>query len=235
MRIHYLQHVPFEDAANIAVWARGRGYPITRTLLYENEPLPPLDSFDLLAIMGGPMNVYENDAYPWLVGEKRFIRDAIDGGRRVLGICLGAQLVADVLGGRVTGNAEKEIGWFEVTLTDDARQDSLLAGFPPRFVPFHWHGDTFSIPPGAVRLARSEACENQAFQYGDRVLGLQFHLEYSADSFEQMQANCGEELVEGRYIQKADEMLAAPERRQDSERLLKCLLEAMERRFRYGN
>jgi GMP synthase-like glutamine amidotransferase len=204
MRIHCLQHVPFEDAANIADWAIGRGHSVTCTRLYAGEPLPPTDAFDWLAVMGGPMNIYQHDAFPWLVSEKDFIRKAIERGKCVVGVCLGAQLAADVLGGRVTANAHKEIGWFPVKLTPPGRRSALFDGFPEEFVAFHWHGDTFAIPPDAEGLATSEACENQAFQYAGRVLGLQFHLDYSIESIEKMLRHCGDELVGGPYVQTAE-------------------------------
>jgi len=149
----------------------------------------------------------------------------------VLGVCLGAQLVADVLGGRVTRNPQKEIGWFPVQLTDEARASPLLGGFPQQFLPFHWHGDTFSIPPGAVRIASSAACANQAFQFDDRVIGLQFHLDYSAESIETMIGNCGDELMDAPGVQRAADMLSGPERVAEIRRLLHALLDAAERQF----
>jgi GMP synthase-like glutamine amidotransferase len=227
LRIHYLQHVAFEDAANIGVWAAQRGHTVTHTRLDLDERLPAIDAFDLLAVMGGPMNIYEHDQYPWLVREKEFIRAAIDRGRFVLGVCLGAQLAADVLGGRVVVNAEKEIGWLPTMLTDTAGA-SLLSGLPVQFTPFHWHGDTFAIPPGAVHLARSEACRNQAFQYGEHVLGLQFHLDYSPESVQKMLNHCSDELVVARYIQQPGQMLPAPERFAEAKRLLYDLLDRIE-------
>ena len=150
LRIHYLQHVEFEDAANIVPWAEARGHAVTCTRLHRGEPLPPVDAFDWLVIMGGPMNVCDHDRYPWLVREKAFIGESIGRNKVVLGICLGAQLIADVLGGRITPNREKEIGWFPVSLTGAGLRSPLFQPLPRQFLPFHWHGDTFSIPPGAV-------------------------------------------------------------------------------------
>ncbi len=207
MRMQVLQHVPFEDAANIGVWAEQNGYEISVTKLYETTNFPDIGGVDWLVIMGGPMNIYEDDQYRWLIAEKTYIKQAIEAGKRVLGICLGAQLIADVLGGKVTANREKEIGWFPCQLIETGREDSLLSRLPDEFMAFHWHGDTFSIPPGAVHLARSEVCENQAFQYGDRVLGLQFHLDYSVESIAKMINNCQEELVGSPYIQSDQAIL----------------------------
>jgi GMP synthase-like glutamine amidotransferase len=221
--------VPFEDAANIAAWAETRGHALIATRLDRGEPLPVLNAFDWLVIMGGPMNVYEHDRYPWLVREKEFIARAIRNNKPVLGVCLGSQLVADVLGGRVTPNAEKEIGWFPVSLSSRAAQSPVFQTLPERFLPFHWHGDAFSIPPGALHMAQSEACANQAFQYGDRVIGLQFHLDYSVASIEKMIEHCGEELVDAPHIQPSPAVLADVKRVQTIQELLYRFLDAMER------
>jgi GMP synthase-like glutamine amidotransferase len=234
MRVHYLQHVPFEDAANIGVWARDRGHRVTGTQLCEAEPLPPLDSFDWLVIMGGLMNIHEHDAYPWLVPEKEFIREAIDEGRSVLGICLGAQLVAHVLGGQVKRNRHREIGWFPVVLTEKGRQSPLFEGFPQRFNAFHWHGDTFSIPPGAEKLAESEACANQAFQYAGHVVGLQFHLDYAVESIEKMLRHCAHELSDGAYVQASETIRAAYHQVPATSSLLYRLLHNLEVRQNAG-
>ncbi len=145
--------------------------------------LPAPEGLDLLVVMGGPMNIYEHEAYPWLAAEKRFIRACIDAGKMVLGICLGGQLIADVLGGTVTRAPFEEIGWLPVELTEAGRRLDVFADFPERFTTLQWHGDMFSIPPGAVRAAFSEATPNQAFCYdGGRVIGLQFHLEETRET-----------------------------------------------------
>lgn len=206
IRVHSLQHVPFEDSANIGLWAENKGHVLTRTRLYENEPFPDLDSFDMLVIMGGLMNVYEYDTYPWLLRERQFIRHAIEQKKAVLGVCLGAQLLADILGARVKRNRHREIGWHPVKLTPRGRRCSLFDDFPGTFMAFQWHGDTFSLPARALLLARSRGCTNQAFLYGDRVLGLQFHLEYSAESIQRMLKHCAHEMVRGPYTQQAEEI-----------------------------
>ena len=232
MHIHYLQHVAFEDAANIAVWAQTHGHRLTCTRLDLDQSLPEPEGLDWLVIMGGPMNIDEHETYPWLVREKDFMRRVIDRGVPVLGVCLGGQLIASVLGGRVTQNRQKEIGWFPITLTSEAAQSPIFSRFPlsrfPRGLPaFHWHGDTFSIPPGAVRLASSEGCDNQAFQYGRRVLALQFHWDYSLHSVETMVRHCGTELLAAPGIQPPAEMLAQSERFDEIQELLYALLDEM--------
>ncbi|HNS19799.1 MAG TPA: type 1 glutamine amidotransferase [Sedimentisphaerales bacterium] len=227
MRVHYLQHVPFEDAANIAVWAESRNHVVTQTRLYENEPLPEIDEVGLLAIMGGPMNVYQYRNHPWLKREKAFIERAVVKGVPILGVCLGAQLLADVLGGKVVQNPHIEIGWFPVRLTPEARDSVLFKGVPAEFNAFHWHGDTFDIPPGARRLAQSDACPNQAFEYAGRAVGLQFHLEYTADSIHSMLAHCADELTEAPFIQSRDRILAQFDQIAHTGKLLFALLDSM--------
>jgi GMP synthase (glutamine-hydrolysing) len=202
MRIHSLQHVSFEDSAYIGSWAANKGYALSSTRLFANEQCPKIEEFDILLIMGGPMNVYEEAKYPWLVQEKCFIKQAIQCGKIVLGICLGAQLIAAALGGKVTRNKNKEIGWFPVQLTDYGQKASLLAPLPSPFIAFHWHGDTFSIPPGCEHIAANDACRNQGFQYKDRVLGLQFHIEATAISIDRLLNNCADEMVEAEFVQK---------------------------------
>lgn len=208
MNLHYLQHVPFEGLGSIEDWVRRRGHTLSATQLYLDAPLPAVDTLDLLLVMGGSMNIYEEANYPWLTTEKRFIEQAIAAGRRVLGVCLGAQLIADVLGAKVYANTDKEIGWFPIETTPAASGNSLFAAFPRQIEAFHWHGDTFDIPAGAVHTARSTGCANQAFVYDERVVGLQFHLETTPASAQQIIAHCADEIVEGRYIQTPQAMLA---------------------------
>ena len=207
MRIHYLQHVPFEGLASIEQWVTKKDYILSATKFYNGDTLPSVDDLDWVIVMGGPMNIYEDDKYPWLTLEKPFIQEAIKKNKIVIGICLGSQLLADVLGSKVYKGQEKEIGWYPIQLTTEAQKSPIFASLPTSFPVFHWHGDTFDLPLGAVRLASSEVCANQAFIYEDRVLGLQFHLESTQDSIRQIIENCTSELVTGKYIQKPEEML----------------------------
>jgi len=205
MRIHYLQHDPFEDLANIEGWAKSRGHTLTATMMFSGEAVPDMESFDWLIIMGGPMNIYEHEKYPWLAVEKKFIKEAIAAGKMVLGICLGAQLMADALGGKVVKNKYREIGWHPVNLTAEGRASPLFSVLPQTFFAFHWHGDTFAIPPGALRAAESQACANQAFVLG-RAVGQQFHLESSQESLDHLLENCADELTEGPFVQSGEQL-----------------------------
>ncbi|MBN2403249.1 MAG: amidotransferase [Spirochaetes bacterium] len=210
MRSHYLQHVPFEGLGSMEAWLKSAGYSVTCTRLYANDSLPESGSIDFLIIMGGPMSVNDENEYPWLVREKIFIREFIESGKSVLGVCLGAQLIASAMGCRVYRNSEKEIGWFPVRgLPQPGDQ---IFNFPESAVVFHWHGETFDLPSGAVLLASSEACVNQAFQLCKSVIGLQFHLETTPQSALKMIENCGDELQPSSYIQLEAAILTVPPR-----------------------
>jgi len=176
------------------------------------------------------MNIYEHDKYPWLMTEKEFIRQAIESNKVVFGICLGAQLIADVLGGKVHRNDHREIGWFPVKLTDEGEGTRIFGVLPDTFVAIHWHGDTFEIPPGAMRMAKSAGCKNQAFMKG-KAIGLQFHLESSVDSIDHLIQNCVDELTDGRFVQSPKELLSHLDRFQELKALMELFLDNMETVF----
>jgi GMP synthase-like glutamine amidotransferase len=207
MRAHYLQHVPFEGLGSIEPWLRAAGYEITNTHYFESTRLPDPNDVDLLVVMGGPMSANDEGELPWLVEEKLFIRSCIQSGKSVLGICLGAQLIASSMGARVYRNHVKEIGWFPVQ--GMPLVDGSIFRFPPAVEAFHWHGETFDLPRGAVRIARSEGCENQAFQIGQSVIGLQFHLETTPASAQEIVSYCRAELLPSKYVQSETAILAA--------------------------
>lgn len=212
MRIHYLQHIALEHPGSILDWAGSKGHPLSCTRFYLEEELPAPEDFDLLVIMGGPMNIYEEDRYPWLAAEKKLIRAAAEAGKGILGICLGSQLIADALGGEVTANPLPEIGWFPVFWNEAAAADPLFAGFPRESMVFHWHYDTFSTLPSQARLlAESAGCLRQAYVVGDRVVGFQFHLENTEELLRGYVEECGGELVKSDFVQTSEELLAHPE------------------------
>ncbi len=158
--------------------------------------LPEQTTFDFLVVLGGPMSVYQDAEYPWLPAERDFIRRAVTTGGRVLGICLGAQLIAAALGAAVHPAPHKEIGWYPVELTPAGRGLAVFDGFPARFEALHWHGDMFEIPDSAVWAASSVACPHQALVLDQgRVVGLQFHLEETPDSLSLLVENAGHELA----------------------------------------
>jgi GMP synthase (glutamine-hydrolysing) len=204
MRIHYLQHVPFEGLGCIEPWALHQGHSLSATALFAGDALPDPLSFDWLIVMGGPMGVHDEMEFPWLVQETQFIRQCVRQGKKILGICLGAQLIARALGADVYPNQHKEIGWHPVTSSPGADGTGLGPLLPQTFFAFHWHGDTFGLPNGAVHLAQSEACRHQAFFYPPAVLGFQFHLESTFESIGELIDSCNDELVTAPYIQNRE-------------------------------
>ena len=209
-------------------WFRANGHLLSATHLYRGEALPDVAAFDWLVIMGGGMSVNDEAALPWLVAEKELVRRSIAAGKRVLGVCLGAQMIASALGAKVFRNHTKEIGWWPLTCEIGAATQSLGAALPEGAEVFHWHGETFDLPTGAVRLARSEACVNQAIAVGPRVLGLQFHLETTEDSARELIAGSAGDLQNpGPFVQTAAAMLARPERFLLLNRQMALVLEAL--------
>lgn len=210
MKVQVLQHVPFEGPGSMAAWLAARKLEVGCTRLYAGDPLPRARQIDALIALGGPMSVNDESRLAWLRPEKQLVRDAVARGIPVLGICLGAQLIASALGARVYPGAAKEIGWFPVQGLPPAAPGARGFRFPPECLAFHWHGETFDLPPGAVRLASSAACENQAFQLGQRVLALQFHLETTPASAAALIEHCRGELTPGPWVQTEDALRAAP-------------------------
>lgn len=177
-RVIVFKHVAHEVLGTLNPLLREQGFRI-RYVNFEREPAaePSLDKYQGLVVFGGWMGVYEADRYPHIKVECKLIEQALKRDIPVLGICLGSQILAHVLGANVRKHEEKEVGWHDVELTEAGRSDPLLAHFKPVERMFQMHGDTFDIPQGAVHLARSKICTGQAFRYGTKAYGLQFHLE----------------------------------------------------------
>jgi GMP synthase-like glutamine amidotransferase len=235
MRVHALQHVSFEGLGNIETWIKAKDHIVFKTRLFNEEPLPDLDDVDLLVVMGGPMGVYQENEFPWLVREKHYIEKALKRGKQVLGVCVCAQLVAEVMGSKVYKSKCKEIGWYPVNLTDAGKKSPYFKGFPETFTALHWHGDTFDLPKGCVQLAKSKACENQAFSCGDQVIGLQFHLELTKERVAMLTQHCCDELVEAEFIQPADKIICEEECFKKTYELLVSVLDECERKIRNSN
>lgn len=209
MRIHSLQHVAFEDIGSLHSDLKQQGHSLTTTHWYQGDRAPSLDSFDILIVMGGPMGVYDEDQYPWLAEEKAFLLASIRAGKKVMGICLGAQLIACVLGAQVTRNAHREIGWFPLSIPAAAANHPIAKILADCREVFHWHGDTFALPADATLLASSAACAHQAYAIGEQILAFQFHLETTAASAQALIKHCSDDLDGSAYVQQADAMTEA--------------------------
>lgn len=196
MRLHVIQHVPFEGPAAIAEWAENRGHTLTTSLAL-TETFPPVDEVDFLVVMGGPMAADDESAYPWLRAEKRYLAETIARGRIVLGVCLGAQIIAAVLGGTIRRNDQREIGWFEVSCTAVCDDEPLFSSWVGPVTVGQWHGDTFEFGDGIPPVLSNPVCRNQAFVFDGRVVGLQFHLEWTPEALGLLLAECADELVDG--------------------------------------
>ena len=207
MRIHCIQHVPFEGLGSIDDWIKENCHELTFTKVYEDSLFPKINSFDFLIILGGPMGVYDENDYPWLVLEKAFIKTAIDSDKIVLGICLGAQLIATVLNSKVYKNHVKEIGWFPIFKVECTNFNNFIFNNENEYDVFHWHGDTFDLPTNSILLSSSQSCVNQAFIWQQKVVGLQFHLEVNTNSILNLIEFCGDELIESPFIQNKEVLL----------------------------
>ena len=231
MHIHYLQHVSFEGPAAILDWARLNQHDVSATRLFDrSDKLPAMTDFDMLVVMGGPMAVYDSERYPWLAVETEFIRQCISENKLVLGICLGAQLIASALGAEIRKNRHREIGWFPLTIDPALQTTRFSEVFTDNMLAYHWHGDSFELPENAIRIASSQACKNQGFIIHDRIIGLQFHLETTAESAALLIDNCSDDLDNSRYVQSKDEMLNFPAKFDTTNDTLVRLLSTLENR-----
>ena len=229
MNVHYLQHVPFEGLGSIKGVLHASGHTVGRTRLFADEPLPEVAEVDWLIIMGGPMGIYDDHRFNWLTREKKFIEQICSAGKKVLGICLGAQLIADVLGSRVYKNRFREIGWFHVQRGAESISTCIGPAFSKEMEVFHWHGDTFDLPEKSIRIGSSEACLNQGFIVDDRIVGLQFHLEATLETVSALLENCSDELDNSRYVQTAEQILSDPTRFERSNRVMEKIVHLLQR------
>lgn len=223
MEVLILQHADDEWIGNMEPWFLSKGANLTTLRVDKGEPLPAQNTYDWLLIMGGPMSVYDQSGYPWLITEKEFIKEAIALNKRVLGICLGAQLIASALGCIVKPNCEQEIGWFEVIRLDPKASNWL----PDSFKPLSWHGDIFDLPNGAVALAKSALTPYQGFTLSSHVVALQFHLEAQRGTAKGFMAHETDGLPSGPFVQSRAALLEEGEFLHEHKQIMHRLLDSM--------
>ncbi|GGO03208.1 type 1 glutamine amidotransferase [Saccharibacillus kuerlensis] len=224
MNVILLKHFDFDDPTVFTDWAGREGHCLTVVNpTCESLDLSLLDTTDLLIVGGAPMGVYEEERYDWLLPEKIFVKKAVDRKIKVFGICFGAQMLAELLGGRVYPHSLKEIGW--QTIRRSAEPHPALAGLPESFRSLQWHGDTFDLPPGALLLAESEHCTHQAYAWGEHVLAVQFHLETSQACLNTMMDVWAHDLQrEDASVQPAEEIVRESGRTVESFAMLQNIL-----------
>ncbi len=233
MRLHLFEHDPTGYSnTNITIWAERKGHQITQTYVCNNETMPSADDFDWLMVMGGSPSIWEEKLNPWLSQEKDFIAETLDNRKVIFGVCFGAQLLAEALGGKGFPNDQKEIGWYEVTLTPEGQNSFLIKNIPKRFMTFHWHSDHFSLPPGCTRLACNSPTANQAFiseKYP--IAGVQFHPEYTREMVRYFAHEEGDKWKKDHFVAGKEAVLAQTEQIPDTYWLMNALLDNMEREF----
>ena len=224
LKIHFFQHVPYEGPGCIDFWAQAKGHTLNGTKFYQNDTVPNIDSIDWLVVLGGPFSVNDAEKYDWMKQEKLLIEQAVKKNKTVIGICLGAQLIASVLGAKVGPNEKKEIGWFDVKLNDTAKQSEIFGFMPESFTAFHWHEETFDLPKHAKLLMSSEACTNQAFQVGKRVFGFQFHPEVTSGILNEMLEGYDKNQESVEFVQSYNEMIEKSENISGTHQMMRQLL-----------
>jgi GMP synthase-like glutamine amidotransferase len=222
MRILFLQHDPLDGPGAMIEWAEARGHTVATCLICEGAPLPPIESFDLLVSLGGPMGAYEEDLLPWLGIEKQYLRQTVAAGKKILGLCLGCQLLAEALGGKAFRHTCKEFGWQPI---EPLPQGADWFGTQKPFKAFQWHGDTYSLPPEAVQIATNGACDQQAFVIGNQVLGLQFHLEWTEQMARDALADPGAAPPKSPFVQSPEEILSDPFLFESGKKLFSLILD----------
>ncbi|WP_426060042.1 type 1 glutamine amidotransferase [Hymenobacter sp. B1770] len=229
MRFHCLQHMPDEGPGHIADWLAAHAHSLTFTRLFEPSPVfPELGEFDGLLILGGAMSVHDEEGCTWLVPEKAFINEVLRAGKITLAICLGAQLVALALGAEVRPNHEPEIGFWTVRFSGKSLEHPLLRGWPEKAAVLDWHRDTFTVPPGAMRVGMSAGCATQGFVWGDGIIGLQFHPEFTVEMVEKlMHFENHETAEEQEFVQTAEQIRSKVKSVWKGRKLLESLLANM--------
>jgi GMP synthase-like glutamine amidotransferase len=207
LRVQIIQHSAADASAAVLPILDLLGHQVSITRLDRGDEIPGDVDHDVLMMFGGGISLTSKEPPPWVEPEKCLIRRYVDRDRRVLGICLGAQLIAAALGASVRRNREPEVGWHQVSKVDGAAETGVASSLPKSMTAFHWHQDTFEIPPGARRLFQSPATRNQAFAIGDHIFGFQFHFEANERTVRTFVAVSSLLQKEGRFVQSEAEIL----------------------------
>lgn len=226
MHLYYLQHVAHEGLGAIEDLVKDLGVKLTPVRLYQGELPPRSSEMEALIVMGGPMGVADDDDYPWLTDEKRFLQEMLERDIPMLGICLGAQLIAHALGANVHRNPEPEIGWFPIQQRPEAQISTIGQSLPNQLTVFHWHGDTFDIPNRGIPLYSSVACRNQGFIFEERIIGLQFHFEMTPQSVADLVTHADADLINAPFVQKKEQILRSNAPFAENRHALKTMLSA---------
>jgi len=238
MKIQVIQHSPINTLGTIQEYAKMKNHTIESIWFYDTESIPAIDSFDFLIIMGGPMGIFSYKENPWLKNEKKFIKQVIESGKPVLGICLGAQLLADILGTQVYENNYMEMGWFPVKAVSEAaskrekthiEKSEFSKGLPEEITVFHWHSQTFDLPEGAIRLYESKGCKNQGFIYNSRVVSLQFHPEVNEERIKSLIEHFGNIMGDGPFVQNKKAMFGQEKHLIGTKEFMFLILEKFEK------
>jgi len=223
-KVAIFQHAEGEWIGSMRHWFVDKTFQLTTNRLDLDDPLPSVDEFDWLLIMGGPMSTYDEINYPWLIGEKQLIREAIEADKIVLGICLGSQLIASALGAKVYANTQQEIGWFPVS-----KIDPQASWMPEDFLPLSWHGDCFELPENTCSFASSRVTPSQGFYYGNRIWALQFHLEAEPGTVEAFLALENHPLPATEFVQPESALMDNANQLKQSQQTMFALLDMLYR------
>lgn len=215
MKILVFQHVAFEYPGAIEDWAIEHNHELILCKSFAGDSVQKIDTYDVFIFLGGPMSVHDKNIYQWIEFEKSVITNAFNQNKKIIGICLGAQLIAETFGAEVIKQKSPEIGWHDVDFTwniGDSRETpgivtKLTEIFPNKMQAFHWHGETYNLPANSIKISESKACENQAFLIGSNVAAFQFHMEIKQEGVKALLENCSEDIDNSDYVQSNDEIL----------------------------
>lgn len=207
MKMLIVTHASFEKPGSILLWALKNNYIVHEVKPYQGEIIPDISSYDFVVVMGGPQSPLKINEAPYLKDEIVLIKEAIKQKKRMIGICLGAQLIGEALGARTESSPHREIGYYPINMLDAAQIDPIFKLFPKTFNVMHWHNDMPGIASGAELLAESEGCPRQVYRYGDRVYGFQCHLELNQEIVKAMIENCPDDLKPGQYVMPRNQLI----------------------------